>query len=229
MTWIEIVCHATDCTEKHPPSLLWHSCLYALCTGSQQTFVFVTVSGVRNLRVASLGDSGFRSVTGLKSSCRTIDILGFNQAWRIHLHAHSHGWQACFSWLLARRFSSLPSGPLCRTAHNMTFACPRTSDPRNHFRNLTTLALCSCLQRPTLVPCERRLVRVWIIGVRVLGSFSRVWFLVTLWIVARQAPLSMGFSRQEYWSGLPCPPPGDLPEPGIKPESLMSPAQVFYY
>ena len=43
---------------------------------------------------------------------------------------------------------------------------------------------------------------------------------VTLWTVARQAPLSMGFSRQEYWSGLPCPPPGDLPHLGIKPVSL---------
>ena len=41
---------------------------------------------------------------------------------------------------------------------------------------------------------------------------------------ARQAPLSMGFSRQEYWSELPCPPPGDLPDPGIEPMSLMSPA-----
>ncbi|ELR59872.1 hypothetical protein M91_19863, partial [Bos mutus] len=39
-----------------------------------------------------------------------------------------------------------------------------------------------------------------------------------------QAPLSMGFSRQEYWSGLPYPPPGDLPNPRIKPMSLMSPA-----
>ena len=42
--------------------------------------------------------------------------------------------------------------------------------------------------------------------------------------VAHQAPLSMGFSRQEYWSGLLCPPPGDLPNPGIEPVSLMSPA-----
>ena len=41
---------------------------------------------------------------------------------------------------------------------------------------------------------------------------------------ACQAPLSMEFSRQEYWSGLPCPPPGDLPDPGIEPMSLMSPA-----
>ena len=45
----------------------------------------------------------------------------------------------------------------------------------------------------------------------------------TLWTVACQAPLSMGFSRQEYWSGLPCPPPGDLPDPGIEPRSLTSP------
>ena len=45
-----------------------------------------------------------------------------------------------------------------------------------------------------------------------------------LWTVAHQAPLSMGFSRQEYWSGLPCPPPGDLPNPGIEPASLMYPA-----
>ena len=46
---------------------------------------------------------------------------------------------------------------------------------------------------------------------------------VTLWSVARQAPLAMGFSRQEYWSGLPFPLPGHLPNPGIEPESPMSP------
>ena len=42
--------------------------------------------------------------------------------------------------------------------------------------------------------------------------------------IARQAPLSMGFSRQEYWSGLPFPTPGDLPNPEVEPASLMSPA-----
>ena len=47
---------------------------------------------------------------------------------------------------------------------------------------------------------------------------------MTLWTVAGQAPLSLGFSRQEYWSGLPFPAPGDLPDPGIEPVSLMSPA-----
>ena len=58
----------------------------------------------------------------------------------------------------------------------------------------------------------------------VLNCFSRVQPCVTLWTIARQAPLSMGFSRLEPWSGLPCPPPGDLPDPGIEPASLMSPA-----
>ena len=48
---------------------------------------------------------------------------------------------------------------------------------------------------------------------------SHVQLLATPWTVAHQAPLSMGFSRQEYWSGLPCPPPGGLPDPEIKPRS----------
>ena len=52
-----------------------------------------------------------------------------------------------------------------------------------------------------------------------LSHFSRVQLCAALWIVAHQAPLSMGFSRQEYWSGLPFPSPGDLPNPGIKPAS----------
>ena len=53
-----------------------------------------------------------------------------------------------------------------------------------------------------------------------LSHFSRVRLSATLWTVAHRAPLSRGFSRQEYWSGLPCPPRGDLPDPGIKPVSL---------
>ena len=47
------------------------------------------------------------------------------------------------------------------------------------------------------------------------SSFPFVWIFATPWTVAQQAPLSMGFPRQEYWSGLPCPPPGDLPNPGL--------------
>ena len=64
----------------------------------------------------------------------------------------------------------------------------------------------------------------------VLSSFSYVQFCVTLWAVAHQPPLFMGFCRKEHWSGLSCPPPGDLPNPGIEPRSLMSPAlaDVFF-
>ena len=50
-------------------------------------------------------------------------------------------------------------------------------------------------------------------------SLSRVWFFATPWTVAFQVPPSMGFSRQEYWSGVPFPSPGDLPNPGIEPRS----------
>ena len=66
------------------------------------------------------------------------------------------------------------------------------------------LALCVCV-------CELRQV-------------SCVWLCLTLWTVAHWAHLSMEFPRQAYWSGLPCPPPEDLPNPGIEPTSLMSPA-----
>ena len=65
-----------------------------------------------------------------------------------------------------------------------------------------------------------------------LSHFSCVQLFSTLWIVALQdppsecfqTPLSMGFFRQEYWSWLPCPPPGNPPNPGIEPMSLASPA-----
>ena len=66
-------------------------------------------------------------------------------------------------------------------------------------------------------------------------SLSSVRLFATLWTVACKAPLSMGFSRQEYWSGLPCPPPGHLSNPGIKPrsptlqvDSLLSELKLFF-
>ena len=59
-------------------------------------------------------------------------------------------------------------------------------------------------------------------GCLLLSRFSHVWLFTTILTIARQAALAMGFYRQEYWSRLPCPPPGDLPKPGIKPLSLMS-------
>ena len=71
--------------------------------------------------------------------------------------------------------------------------------------------------------CTHLLKSSWILHAT-RDRFSHVWLFETPRTVARQAPLSMGFSRQEHWSGLPCPPPGDLPDPGIKPVSLRSPA-----
>ena len=53
---------------------------------------------------------------------------------------------------------------------------------------------------------------------------SHIRLFATAWTVTRQAPLSMGFSRQEYWSSLPFPAPGDLPNPGIQPLSPVAPA-----
>ena len=58
----------------------------------------------------------------------------------------------------------------------------------------------------------------------VLSYSNCVWLFVTLWTVACQAPPSMGFSRQEYWTGLSFPAPGNLPNPGIKPLSPVAPA-----
>ena len=66
--------------------------------------------------------------------------------------------------------------------------------------------------------------RYWLNPVYVLSCCSRFWLFTTLWAIACQAPQSMEFSRQEYWSGLPCPPPGDLPNPGIELESPAFPA-----
>ena len=60
-----------------------------------------------------------------------------------------------------------------------------------------------------------------------LSRFSRVQLFATLWTVARQAPLSMGFSRQEYLSGLPFLPSGDVPKPGIEPMTPASQVDSF--
>ena len=69
------------------------------------------------------------------------------------------------------------------------------------------------------IPYHRTDVRISV-PTCVLSHFSHFWLFVTPWIVAHQAPLSMGFSRQEYWRGLPLPSPGDLLHPGIEPASL---------
>ena len=66
------------------------------------------------------------------------------------------------------------------------------------------------------------------IGPCMLSHFSHVQVFMTPWTVVLQAPLSTRFSRQEYWSGFPCPPSGDLPNPGIEPASPVDPAGGFF-
>ena len=70
-----------------------------------------------------------------------------------------------------------------------------------------------------IVVCLPCVASIWSY-IAACAVLSRVQLFVTPWTVAHQAPLSMGFSRQDYWSELPCPPPGDRPDPGIKPGSL---------
>ena len=67
-------------------------------------------------------------------------------------------------------------------------------------------------------------LKIWMCLCAVLSHLSHVQLFATPWTIDCQAPLSMGFPRQQYWSGLPCPPPGDLPDSGIEPVSLVSPA-----
>ena len=72
--------------------------------------------------------------------------------------------------------------------------------------------------------CEVNLVVVICMSVCMLSHFSHVQLFVTPQTVAHQAPQSMGFSRQVYWNGLPCPSPRGVPNPGIEPTSLVAPA-----
>ena len=74
------------------------------------------------------------------------------------------------------------------------------------------------------VQWETGLPPSWSLHARVLRCFSHVRLFATPWTISCQAPLSMGFSGQAYWSGLPRPPPGDCPDLGIEPVSLLSPA-----
>ena len=72
--------------------------------------------------------------------------------------------------------------------------------------------------------CGTEIFLYYFLHACMLSRFSHVQLFATLWTAARQAPLSMGFSRQECWSGLPYPPPGGCPNPEIEPRSPVSPA-----
>ena len=93
----------------------------------------------------------------------------------------------------------------------------------SHYRLLQDIAYSSLCYTVTLDPCCLSILNIVECIVHVC-MLSHVWLFATPWAIAHQAPLSLEFSRQEYWSGLPFPPPGDLPNPGIELTSLTSPA-----
>ena len=125
---------------------------------------------------------------------------------------HHLGTQAPSLIFLSLRipFSSSPLGS------NTSTLSPSPNPPKAsrlpHRQTCQSSSWC-VLQPPDgrIFPLESESERKW--------KWSRVWLFATPWTVAYQAPMSMGFSRQEYWSGLPFPSPGDLPNPGIEPRS----------
>ena len=97
----------------------------------------------------------------------------------------------------------------------------------NIWRKISFIKICSLEREKLRNPLKgsQGLVCVCVCVSTHVWMLSCVWLFMTPWTVVYQAPLSMGFSRQEYWSGLLFPPPRDLPNPGIK---LMSPASISY-
>ena len=92
---------------------------------------------------------------------------------------------------------------------------------RKAVTNLDSILKSRDITLPTKVCLVKAMVFLVVViyGCELVKSLSRVQLFTTLWTVAYQAPPSMGFSRQEYWSGLPFPSPGDLPNPGIESRS----------
>ena len=95
---------------------------------------------------------------------------------------------------------------------------PQNTDSRDQYGSVHCSIIHSSKKRETTCLSVEGCVYVCVCA-RVLSPFSHVRLCVTLWTVACQAPLYMGFSRREHWSGLPFPSAGDLPDPGIEPRS----------
>ena len=112
----------------------------------------------------------------------------------------------------------LRGGGICHVAYHVLMIEVWLAILRPQFCLRFSCLKCLC------VDGDLRTVTSHLINVCVLSCLSPVQLHVMLWTVAHQVPLSIGFSRQEYWSGLPCPSPGELPDPGMEPASPMSPA-----
>ena len=105
-------------------------------------------------------------------------------------------------------------------------SCPTLCDPMDC--SLPGFSVHGILQARTLERVAISFSNAWKWKVKV-KSLSRVWLLATPWTAAHQAPPSMGFSGQQYWSGVPLPSPEPLPDPGIKPASPVSGRRILYH
>ena len=101
---------------------------------------------------------------------------------------------------------------------------PRNLLQRKHVLCTLSLQILTSLQRIKELPFIKAYLVPQTTCACVLSHFSHFPLFATLWTIAHQVPLSMGFFRQGYWSGLPFPPPGSLPDPGIEPASHVAPA-----
>ena len=138
-----------------------------------------------------------------------------------------HHWKAPTRTYRNRHLTySMPITLTCQYRHGIgsqLYKCPGLGDL--WINNLWGRKLQVCgFRKLHIFWCTTRLKASMHCIACVLSHFSHVWPFVTTWTITCEAPLSMRKSRQEYWNGLSCPPLGDLPDPGIKPVSLMSPA-----
>ena len=118
------------------------------------------------------------------------------------LHLHGQGSCLCISQIFSRD-GCVEAAPLLSP---QTFGLIPFDSVITHLRGYSDK-----IRRGEAVCTKVKVWKCWFL--------RHVWLFAAPWTVARQPPMSMGFSRQEYWSGLPCPPPGGLPEPGIEPRS----------
>ena len=126
-----------------------------------------------------------------------------------HTHTHTHT-RLPLLWVLSYDLSFLVAMPFSSDQGIVAF----------HDSDLSAVLILSPAWSPACIFKNKYLLTY--LAACLLSCFNCVRLFVTLWTVALQAPLSMGFSRQEDWSGLPWPPPGGLPDPGVKPKSLAS-------
>ena len=135
-------------------------------------------------------------------------------------------WRGCREPVLGTLASHVVSeapGPH-RTAWDSTNPKPHTALPTRSVSIKCQVRFLQTLETCELCGAHRPLHQPLNLCACMLSPLSHFLLFATPWAVTHQAPLSMGFSRQEYCSGLLCPPPGRLPNPGIEPLSLISPA-----